>query len=57
MVIVGLTEVAVMLGVKRDTVVQWVYRGVAPDRDFTIDGKPAWYLDTITAWAKETGRA
>lgn len=54
---VGSKEVAEILGVKHETVHIWHHRKLLPERDFTVGGRPAWWLDaTILPWAQETGR-
>jgi hypothetical protein len=53
---VGAIEVAEHLGVFPATVAQWRQRGLLPDPDWTVGGRPAWRLGTILAWARETGR-
>ena len=53
---VGATEIAALLGVKRDTVVQWQGRGVMPAPDWTVGGRPAWRVGVVLEWARETGR-
>lgn len=52
----GPHELAEFLGVKRATVQQWSFREVLPARDYTVGGFPAWELETVIAWAVETGR-
>lgn len=52
----GWIEVAELLGVKVKTVWTWGDRGQLPERDFTVNGKPAWKLSTIERWARKTGR-
>lgn len=53
---VGIPEIAERLGVKRPTVDQWRWRGLLPEPDYTIGGRPAWEWDTIRAWAETTNR-
>jgi hypothetical protein len=53
---VGIPEIGQRLGVERTTVDQWRQRGVLPDPDWTIGGRPAWDWLTIRLWADETGR-
>lgn len=54
--LVGVQEIADMLGVQVRTVHMWQHRGRMPARDATVSGLPAWYRETVRAWARETGR-
>ena len=56
MTVVGAVEIAERLGVARQTVDQWRQRGLFPDRDHTVGGRPAWDWSTVEAWARDTGR-
>jgi len=53
---VGQTEIATRLGVPLDTVRKWKHRGVMPEPEWTVGGRPAWNLDTIEEWAIRTHR-
>lgn len=53
---VGLVEIADRLGVPRRNVDRWRERGVLPDPDWTVGGRPAWDWSTIEDWARATGR-
>ena len=56
---VGMVEIAVRLGVKRETVEQWRARGRStrfPEAVWTVGGRPAWPWGDIERWARETGR-
>lgn len=53
---VGLAEVAVLLGVQRDTVDKWQTRGVLPAPRWTVGGRPAWPWADIEDWARRTAR-
>lgn len=53
---VGAVEIAARLGVRRATVDQWGWRGLLPEPDFTVGGRPAWRWGTIEEWARRTGR-
>lgn len=54
---VGLSEIAAMLGVRRDTVDQWRSRGILPEPTWpSVGGRPAWRESVIRQWARETGR-
>lgn len=54
--IVGVREIAALLGVKEQTVRTWRYRKLLPEPDATVSGIPVWRRSTILRWAKETGR-
>ena len=53
---VGPQDIAVRLGVQRDTVIQWKVRGLLPDPQWVVSGNPCWNWETIEAWAKRTHR-
>lgn len=53
----GLAEIAALLGRARVTVDGWRSQGILPPPDGTVGGRPAWWPETITEWAKETGRS
>ena len=53
---VGLTEIAVRLGVAPQTARAWRARRVLPDRRWTVSGQPAWDWKDIASWAAATGR-
>jgi len=54
---VGCKEVAEHLQRKVETVYLWKHRGLLPRADFTVGGRPAWWLhETIDEWARKTGR-
>lgn len=52
----GAVEIAKLLGVKRQTVNQWVFRNHMPEPLWVVSGMPAWDRAQIVAWAKLTGR-
>lgn len=54
--VVGMAEISDRLAVKAQTVSVWKLRGVLPEPEWTVGGRPAWRWDTIEAWAAETGR-
>lgn len=54
--VVGMAEVAALMGVKLRTVHQWRFRGVLPAPDFVVNQGPAWKTTTILKWAESTGR-
>jgi predicted site-specific integrase-resolvase len=41
------------LGVQRDTVHKWRYRGVLPEPMVVLSGTPIWEWDEIAAWAEK----
>jgi len=53
---VGQTEIAERLGVSPGTVQKWRTRGLLPEPEWTVGGRPAWAWATIEAWARMTGR-
>lgn len=53
---IGIHEVADMLDVARNTVDSWRHRGLMPEPDWTVGGRPAWDAATIREWAQRTGR-
>jgi len=53
---VGADDVADRLGVPRNTVHVWRYRGVLPEPSWTVSGRPCWNWPDVERWAKETGR-
>lgn len=53
---VGLIEIAERLGVQRNTVDVWRQRGVLPEPEWTVGGRPAWNWPTIAEWARDSGR-
>lgn len=54
--LIGLTDIADMLGVKRETPGIWRYRGVLLEPDLVVGRKPMWLRERVVAWARETGR-
>lgn len=61
--IVGITEIAERLGVKRKTVDTWRQRAHVlvdaapfPDPTQRVGGRPAWRWSVVRDWAKSTGR-
>jgi len=54
---VGLSEIAVRMGLHRQTTKQWHGRGLLPPPGpGTVSGAPWWDWAVIEAWARETGR-
>lgn len=54
---VTIDAIARRLQVQDDTVRQWRKRGLLPDPDAVVYGRPVWWWQTIRGWAEETGRA
>ena len=48
--IVGLVELAELLGQERGTVRQWYHRGKLPAPDATLAATPVWRTATIERW-------
>ncbi|WP_395295264.1 hypothetical protein ACF9IK_18305 [Kitasatospora hibisci] len=55
-VIVGIQEVARILGTDQQTVSRWRHRKRIAEADLVLSRSPLWLLDTITADATERGR-
>lgn len=55
-VIVGIKEVALLLGVDQQTVSRWRNRKQIVDADLILSRSPLWLLDTVEADARERGR-
>lgn len=53
---VGLIEIADRLGVQRNTADVWRQRGLLPEPDWTVGGRPAWNWPTVEKWARDSGR-
>ena len=54
--LIGIGEIAVLFGVKRQTVDQWRHRGILPDPVWTISNRPVWSVEQLVDWAEDTGR-
>lgn len=55
--VLGLQEIADLLGTAPKTPHTWLYRGNLPTPDYErVNGHPAWDRDTILRWAKKTNR-
>lgn len=55
--VIGVSELADFLGVKRATVHVWGYRDALPPADYvSVNGFRAWRRLTIVKWAAQTGR-
>lgn len=54
--LVDITAIAGRLGVPKDTVNKWRYRGLLPAPDFDLSVGPIWEWETIESWAQSTGR-
>jgi hypothetical protein len=48
--------IAKLCGVRSVTPHVWRYRGVMPDHDIVVAGRPMWQLDRILWWITETNR-
>ena len=53
---VGEREIALRLGVQRNTVNIWRKRGLLPSPEWEVSGSPAWDWESIREWAAKTGR-
>ena len=51
--LLGLAELADMLGMKKDAVIQRVRRGRLPVPDLRLAAGPIWKAETIRPWLKE----
>jgi hypothetical protein len=55
--VLGLVEVAELLGVDKRTPHAWFYRGLLPEPEHeSVNGGRAWDRPTIVRWAAVTGR-
>lgn len=54
--LVDISIIAKQLGVPKDTVNKWRWRGVLPEPDFDLDVGPIWYWETVREWAERTNR-
>ena len=45
--LVGVQEIAELLGVDRATVISWNHQGRLPDVDYKISGVPIWHTSKI----------
>lgn len=54
--VLGVAEIAELLGVKAGTVHQWKKRDLLPPADMTVGGVAAYYEGSIVEWARCTGR-
>ncbi len=54
--LLGISEVADMFGVRRDTVDKWRTRDVLPEPDADLHAGPVWWETTLIRWARRTGR-
>ncbi len=48
--LIGLAGIADQTGLQRSTVHMYHSRGLLPDPDVEVDGRPLWNRDTIAAW-------
>lgn len=51
--VVGLVEIAELLGVERATVRTWYSRGRLPEPDARLAATPVWRLTTIKQWIRQ----
>jgi hypothetical protein len=55
--VLGLIEIAELLGVNKRTPHAWYYRGLMPEPDHPeVNGGRAWDRATVVEWAARTGR-
>lgn len=54
--LLGLGDIARLLGRQPATAYQWKWRGLLPPPAQTVSGRPLWSRRAIEAWAAETGR-
>lgn len=54
--LVGIPEIAELLGRPRATVDKWRRRGVLPEPEWVIGHAPVWQASTVRQWATSTGR-
>lgn len=54
--LVGISEVADRLQVKRATVDRWRQRELLPAPGWVVSGTPVWLWGEVKAWAVRTGR-
>jgi len=56
MELLGVAEIAALLGVKAQTVSVWRIRAGFPPPDLTVASAALWRQATVERWARETGR-
>ena len=56
-VIVGVQEVARLLGTTPQTIARWRSRDTLPEADLTLSRSPLWVLETIVSDARNRGRS
>lgn len=54
--VLGLAEIADLLGARPATVWQWHLRGQLPAPDMTVSRRPAWYASTLRGWRRPADR-
>jgi hypothetical protein len=54
--LVSTLEISQRLGVEKNTVHQWRYRGLFPEPDWQLSIGPVWKWATVARWAAKTGR-
>lgn len=50
--LMDLPAIAALMGVKPRTANAWRDRGVLPEPEFKLSGRPGWRRSTIEAWAR-----
>ena len=53
--LIGLKEIAELLGVARQTPRIWRHRGILPEPAAELSSGPVWYRSTILEWSQRTG--
>lgn len=54
--LLGITEVAEVLGIHRDTLAEWRRRPGFPIPDVQLGTSPGWRRSRIVAWARGNGK-
>lgn len=54
--VLGLIDIADVLGARVQTVHQWNARKLLPPPDMHVSHRPAWWQSTIMRWAESTNR-
>lgn len=48
--LLGVKEVAQLLGIDRATVASWKHQGRLPAEDYNLSGNPIWFKEHIVLW-------